>query len=61
MFMFNIPPTAKVSSNRLVKPGIEPATPGLQGDWFIHFITAAPAVVEGRLDDGLNIDLHTYK
>ena len=32
----------KVSSDRLVKPGIEPATPGLQGKWFIHYTTAAP-------------------
>ena len=36
------PPTAKViwlkvSSDRLVKPGIEPASPGLQGKWLIHY------------------------
>ena len=46
-FVFNIPPTAghmelKVSSNRLVKQGIEPTAPGLQGEWFIFYITAAP-------------------
>ena len=35
-------PRLKVSSDRLVKPGIEPATPGLQGKWFIHLTTAAP-------------------
>ena len=35
-------PLLKVSSDRLVKPGIEPATPGLQGKWFIHHTTAAP-------------------
>ena len=35
-------PRLKVSSDRLVKPGIEPATPGLQGKRFIHYITAAP-------------------
>ena len=49
--VFNVPPTAKVirrrghglvSSDRLVKPGIEPATPGLQGKRFIHYTTAAP-------------------
>ena len=34
----------KVSSDRLVKPGIEPATPGLQGKWFIHYTTATPNV-----------------
>ena len=52
MFVFNVPPTAKVimetgpqlkvSSDRLVKPGIEPANPGLQGKRFIHFTTVAP-------------------
>ena len=33
-------PWLKVSSNRLVKPGIEPVTPGLHGKWFIHYTTA---------------------
>ena len=56
VFVFNVPPTAKViiwrrgpqlkvSSDRLVKPGIEPATPGLQGKRFIHYTTAAPVKV----------------
>ena len=35
-------PRLKVFSDRLVKPGIEPATPGLQGKWFVHYTTAAP-------------------
>ena len=35
-------PRLKVSSDRLVKPGIEPATPGLQDKRFIHYTTAAP-------------------
>ena len=35
----------KVLSDRLVKPGIEPATPGLQGKRFIHYTTAAPTLV----------------
>ena len=35
-------PRLKVSSDRLVKPGIEPVTPGLQGKRFIHYTTAAP-------------------
>ena len=35
-------PRFKVSFDRLVKPGVEPATPGLQGKWFIHYTTAAP-------------------
>ena len=33
----------KVSPNRLVKLGIEPATPGLQGKRFIHYTIAAPS------------------
>ena len=31
----------KVSSGRLVKLEIEPATPGLQGEEFIHYTTGA--------------------
>ena len=47
VFVFNVPPTAKVrrlkvSSDRLVKPGIKPASPGLQGKQFIQYTTAAP-------------------
>ena len=38
-------PRLKVSSDRLVKPGIEPATPGLQGKRFINYTTAAPVYV----------------
>ena len=38
-------PEFKVSSDRLVKPGIEPATPDLQGKRFIHYTTAAPTVL----------------
>ena len=34
-------PRFKVSSDRLVKPGIEPATPDLQGKRFIHYTIAA--------------------
>ena len=37
-------PQVKVSSDRLVKPGIEPATPGLQGKRFTHYTTAAPTL-----------------
>ena len=33
-------PQLKVSSDRLKKPVIEPATPGLLGKWFIHDTTA---------------------
>ena len=35
-------PRLKVSSNRMVKPGIKPAIPGFQGKRFIHYTTAAP-------------------
>ena len=35
-------PWLKVSYDRLVKPGIEPATPSLKGKRFIHYNTAAP-------------------
>ena len=52
VFVFKGPPTAKghmetgpwlkVSSDRLVKPGIEPVTSGLQGKWFIHYTTWVP-------------------
>ena len=40
-------PQLKVSSNRLVMPMIEPKTAGLQGEWFIHYITTAQG--EGRV------------
>ena len=39
-------PRLKVSSDRLVKQGIEPVTPGLQGKRFIHYTTAAPITAE---------------
>ena len=35
-------PRLKVSSDRLVEPGIEPVTPCLQDKWLIHYTTAAP-------------------
>ena len=35
-------PRLKVSSHKLVKLGIEPATPGLQDKPFFHYTTAAP-------------------
>ena len=39
-------PQLNVSSDRLVKPGNQPAIPGLQGKWFIHNTTAAPVYLE---------------
>ena len=39
-------PLLNVSSDRLVKPWIEPATPGLQGKWLIHYTTAAPIYLD---------------
>ena len=69
VFVFNVPPTAKViwrqghglkvSSNRLVEPGIEPATPGLQGKRFIHYTTAAPMF--WLRNKKINILIHTTK
>ena len=57
VLVFNIPPTAKViwrrghglkvSSDRLEKPGNEPATPGLQGKWLINYTMAAPLCFHG--------------
>ena len=35
-------PQLKISSDRLVKQGMEPANPGLQDKRFIHYTTAAP-------------------
>ena len=53
-FVLNVPPLAKVimktgpqlkvSCDRLVKPKIEPATPGLKGKRFIHYTIAAQPV-----------------
>ena len=37
-------PRLIASSDKLVKPGIEPTTPGLQGKRFIHYTTAAPLI-----------------
>ena len=42
-------PRFKVSFDRLEKPGIEPATPVLQGKWFIHYTTAAPKKLDYKL------------
>ena len=39
-------PRLKVSFDRLEKPGIESATPGLQGKWLIHYTTAAPMIFQ---------------
>ena len=43
-------PLLKVSSDRLVKPGIEPTTPGLQGKQFIHKTTTAPIKMIAKLE-----------
>ena len=46
VFVFNISTTAshmervqqlKLSSDRVLKPGIGPTSPGLEGKWFIHY------------------------
>ena len=43
-------PLLNVSSDRLVKPGIEPASPGLQGRWLIHYTTVASIYRDQTLD-----------
>ena len=48
-------PKLQVSSDRLVKPGIQPATPGLQGKRFIHYTTVAPVSL-----DNLNTRQRSY-
>ena len=48
-------PQLKVSSDRLVKPGIEPETPGLQGKLFIHYTTAASIII-----NLCNVHLNNY-
>ena len=40
-------PGPKVSPDGLVKPGIEPVTPGLQGKWIFHYTTTAPVTTCG--------------
>ena len=42
-------PLLKFSSDRLVKQEIEPVTPGLQGQMFIHF--TGPRSVVGNVSD----------
>ena len=54
-------PQLKVSPDRLVKPGIEPATPGLQGKRFIHYTTAAPTfgiIRAVQFDSNQNIKMY---
>ena len=56
VFVFTVPPIAeviwewghsfeKVSSDRLVKPGIGPGTPGLHSRRLIHYTTAASPLI----------------
>ena len=48
----------KVSSDRPEKPGIEPATPGLQGKWLIHYTTAAPISERENVISKCNLAYH---
>ena len=43
-------PQLKVPSERLEKPVMGSATPGLHGEWFIHYILAAPQEKKTGLD-----------
>ena len=69
MFAFNVPSIAKaiimetvtqvkVPSERLEKPVMESVTPGLQGEWFIDYILAAPQ--EKRLDWTGVVKVHLF-
>ena len=53
-------PQLKVSSDRLVKLGIESATLGLQSKGFIHYTTAAPILLKMNIEH-LFFKLHLYK
>ena len=48
-------PQLKVSSDRLVKQGIEPAAPGLQGKQFIHYTTLASVSRMRKDESNLNV------
>ena len=58
MFVVDVPPTGhietgprlNVSSDRPVKRGIEPATPGLQGKWFIHYTRLLAPIYPDQTD-----------
>ena len=67
MCVFNVSPQAKViwgwgpllkvSSNRLVKPVIEPSTPDLQGKWFIHYYTAQQLLFITQLSHDMTLTI----
>ena len=38
----------KVSCDRLVRPEIKHATPGIQGEWFIHQTTVSPTALNNE-------------
>ena len=42
-------PRFKVPSDELEKPGIEPATPGLQGEWHNHCTMEASSCADGSV------------
>ena len=48
-------PQLKVSSDRLVKLGIKPATPCLQGKRFIHYTTVAPTFWKNSLRNTIRV------
>ena len=48
-------PQLKVSFDRLVKLGIKPATPCLQGKWFIHYTTVAPTFWKNSLRNTIRV------
>ena len=52
-----IGPQSKVSADRLVKSGIKPAIPGLQGERFIYYTMAVPMLrlIDKNLNKILNL------
>ena len=54
-------PWLKVSSDRLVKPGIEPATLGLQGKRFIHYTIAALILKLGLIKLSVGFTSKAYR
>ena len=55
-----IGPQLEVSSNRLEKPGIQPVTPGLHGEQFIHYITVSPRIISAIGSFSLTVALPIF-
>ena len=49
-------PWLKVLSDRLEKPGIRLAIPGLQGEWFIRYTKVAPTLLDTLMGNITNLN-----